>query len=52
MAPIGDKTKKVIKYVLLFALAIVLVYFAFRKVDWHAFMEGLKQTRWFWVIVF
>lgn len=44
--------KKILKYVLLFALAALLVYFAFRKVEWHAFLDGLAQTRWFWVILF
>lgn len=44
--------KKILKYVLLFALAAVLVYFAFRKVEWRAFADGLAQTRWFWVVVF
>lgn len=44
--------KKILKYVLLFALAAVLVYFAFRKVDWRAFVDGLAQTNWFWVAVF
>ncbi|MBO4416654.1 MAG: flippase-like domain-containing protein [Bacteroidales bacterium] len=44
--------KKILKYVLLFALAAVLVYFAFRKVEWRAFVDGLAQTRWFWVVVF
>lgn len=44
--------KKILKYVLLFALAAVLVYFAFRKVEWHAFMDGLSQTKWIWVVLF
>ncbi len=40
------------KVVLMFALAAALVYFAFRKVEWNAFLEGLSQTRWIWVALF
>ena len=42
----------VLKYLMLFAAAVLLVYLAFRKVDWQAFLAGLKQTRWFWVFLF
>jgi len=44
--------KKVLKYVLSFVLAGILVYFAFRGVDWAAFWSGLQQTRWGWVALF
>ncbi len=44
--------KNVIKYVLSFVLAGVLVYFAFRGVDWTAFWAGLKETRWGYVALF
>ena len=30
----------------------MLVYLAFRKVDWEAFYDGLLQTQWFWVVMF
>ena len=40
------KKRDVVKYVVSFALAGVLVYFAFRGVDWQAFWGGLQQTRW------
>lgn len=46
------KTSNVIKYILSFLLAAVLVYFAFRGVDWQAFWQGLLQTRWGWVGLF
>ena len=42
----------ILKYLLLFAAAVLLVYLAFRKVDWKVFLEGLRQTRWFWVAMF
>ncbi len=44
--------KNVLKYVVSFLLAGVLVYFAFRGVDWAAFWTGLQQTRWGWVALF
>ena len=44
--------KSVIKYTVSFLLAGVLVYFAFRGVDWQAFWNGLQQTRWGWVALF
>ncbi len=43
---------KIAKYVLLFGAAALLVYLAFRKVDWEAFLAGLAQTRWMWVVLF
>lgn len=46
------KTVKVLKYILSVVLAAVLVYFAFRSVEWTAFLEGLKQTRWGYVALF
>lgn len=44
--------KNVLKYVISFLLAGVLVYFAFRGVDWAAFWAGLQQTRWGYVALF
>ena len=52
MAASKNKFLQVVKYVLLFGLAILLVYLAFRKVDWDVFLSGLKQTRWVWVVLF
>ena len=46
------KAVDIIKYVLSLALAVFLVWFAFRKVDWRAFGEGLKMTRWIYLIPF
>lgn len=45
----NSKISKALKYILSFGLAAVLVYFAFRKVDWHAFWASLKCTDWFWI---
>ncbi|MBO4671765.1 MAG: flippase-like domain-containing protein [Bacteroidales bacterium] len=44
--------KNVPKYAISFVLAGVLVYFAFKGVDWTAFWQGLGQTRWGWVAMF
>lgn len=46
------KASKALKYTLSFFLAAFFIWFAFRKVDWQAFMEGLSQTRWIWIPVF
>jgi Uncharacterised protein family (UPF0104). len=46
------KATNIIKYTLSGLLAVVLVWFAFRGVDWQAFLEGLRQTRWFWVAAY
>ena len=44
-----SKLAKFLKYLLSFGLAAVLVYFAFRKVDWMSFWQSLKNTDWFWI---
>lgn len=46
------KAKSAVKYTLSFLLAAVFIWFAFRKVDWQAFLSGLTQTRWIWVPAF
>lgn len=42
-------SKKVLKYVLSAALAVVLLYFSFRGVDWKEFWKVLAQCRWIYV---
>jgi len=44
--------KKILKYLLSVALAGVLLWLALRSVDWTAFLEGLKLTRWVCLIPF
>lgn len=46
------KAVDIVKYVLSLALAVFLVWYAFRSVDWRAFGEGLKMTRWIYLIPF
>ena len=46
------KASKAIKLTLSFAAAAVLVYFAFRGVHWGDFWDGVRQTRWGYVVLF
>ena len=48
----GKKAANILKYTLSTILAGVLVWFAFRGVDWKAFWEGVQQTRWIWVALY
>ena len=43
---------KILKYVLSLGLAAVLVYFACRGIDWKEFLEGLRSTRWIWMVLY
>lgn len=42
----NKKLSKILKYLLSAALALVLLYFSFREVEWADFVEGLKGCRW------
>ena len=44
------RLKKILKYALLLALVAVLLFFAFRGVNWKDFVDGLKSCRWEWII--
>ena len=45
------KVKKSLTYVLFILIAVVLLYFSFRAVEWDAFVEALESCRWGWVIL-
>ena len=47
----AKKLKKVVKYTVAIALAAVLLWMALRGIDWNVFLEGLKQTRWGFVVL-
>ena len=47
----SSKISKVIKYALSTAVAAVLLYFSFRGVDWTAFIEGVRNCRWWYVVL-
>lgn len=48
----ASKTGNIVKYTLSFLLAGVLVWFAFRGIDWTAFLDGLKVTNWLYIGLF
>ena len=41
--------KKVLSYVIWTLLAVVLIYFCFRSVEWDSFLEALGTCKWEWV---
>lgn len=43
------KTLNILKYVLVAALTVVLVYLALRGMDWGVFIRALGDTSWGWV---
>lgn len=45
----NPKTSKILKYVFWAVLALVLLYFSFRGVDWKNFRNVLSQCRWVYV---
>lgn len=47
----GKKVSGIIKYLLSAALAVVLLCFSFRDVEWGEFMEGVKACRWEFIIL-
>ncbi|MBP5676521.1 MAG: flippase-like domain-containing protein [Bacteroidales bacterium] len=47
----NKKVKKTLTTVLCLAIAVVLLYFSFRAVEWNAFVDALKHCRWGWVIL-
>lgn len=42
---------KTIKYILSAAVAVALLWFSFRDVEWKDFIEGLKECRWGYVLI-
>ena len=43
--------KYIVQYVLMLALAIVLLYYSFRKISWGEFVDGLASCRWGWILL-
>lgn len=41
--------KKVIRYFLVLSLTLVLLYLAFRKIDWNEFAKELKSCNYWWI---
>jgi len=46
-----EKVKSILKYTLSLAVAGVLLYFSFRRMDWAEFLDGLSRTDWLWVLL-
>ena len=47
----NKKVGNILKYGVSISLAVVLLYFAFRKVDWTDFWSALKACRWEYVVL-
>ena len=45
------KTKNTLRYLFWAAVAVVLVYFCFRSIDWNQFLLALEHCKWEWVLV-
>ena len=43
--------KKAFKYIISVSIAVVLLWFSFRDVDWADFMEGVKSCRWEFILL-
>ena len=41
--------RKVIQYVIMLALAALLLYYSFKGVEWRSFVESLQKCRWGWI---
>lgn len=46
-----DIVHKIIKYLFSATIAVVLLWFSFRDVEWSGFIEGLKSCRWEFIIL-
>ena len=47
----NEKLKKSLKYILSLSVAAVLLYLAFRRMDWAQFWAALKDCRWGFVLL-
>lgn len=45
------KTRNILQYLFWAAVAVVLVYFCFRSIDWNQFMQALERCNWKWVLL-
>ncbi len=45
------KIKDVVKYLLMLALAALLLYFAFRDISWNDFVSGLRSCNYWWILL-
>lgn len=45
------KISNIIKYILSAGVAVLLLYFSFREVEWKDFMDGLRSCRWEFILL-
>ncbi|MFA5713774.1 MAG: lysylphosphatidylglycerol synthase transmembrane domain-containing protein [Bacteroidales bacterium] len=48
---VSNRVVSLLKYLLLLGLAIFLLWLSFRGVSWHEVVEGLKKTKFEWVLL-
>jgi uncharacterized protein (TIRG00374 family) len=48
---VNNHLKKILNYLLFFGFAVLLLYFAFRKVDLNIMINGFKEANYFWVVL-
>ena len=46
-----SRVKNILKYLFWAAVAVVLVYFCFRSIDWEQFWQAMQECRWEYVIL-
>jgi len=49
---VNPKVKRILNYVLSFALAAFFLYIAFRGSDIHAIIESIERAKWGWLLLF
>ena len=47
----NDRTFKILRYVFWTLLAVVLLWFSFRGVDWQEFWKVIRSSRWGYVVL-
>lgn len=47
----NKKISKFLKYILSACIAVLLLYFSFREVEWKDFVEGLRACRWEYILL-
>lgn len=47
----NKKISKFLKYILSAGVAVLLLYFSFREVEWKDFLEGLRSCRWEFILL-
>jgi uncharacterized membrane protein YbhN (UPF0104 family) len=50
-ANVKNTIKKALKYIISVSMAVVLLWFSFRGVEWADFMEGVKSCRWEFILL-